>query len=418
VCDGGGPGGLYLAVTAKLRDRGHEVTVVERNPRGVTYGWGVVFWDDLLETLYRNDPRSAREIYRSAVVWNGQQVRVQGDRTAHVGGYGYGTGRAQLLDILTRRAEELGVDLQFGRELDDLAEVRHADLVVACDGANSRVRRRGAEAFRPVVDVGRNVYVWLGTSKVFDAFTFAFERTEAGWIWFHAYAYDDRTSTCIVECAPETWKGLGLDSLGPEDSLALLEGVFARHLDGHGLRARNSPPDRSGDGARTDELTWLSFTQVSNGRWASGNVVLLGDAAHTTHFSIGSGTRLAIEDAVALADKLDQHEDLTGALAAYEQERGDVVRAWQDEAQASALWFENAEQHVQQRPVPFAYSLLTRRSVPGQQDGAESRPARWRFRLHLATQNRALRALRRAAVTGPRQRRRVARRERLYGDAT
>jgi anthraniloyl-CoA monooxygenase len=198
----------------KVRQPGHEITVIERNPAGVTHGWGVGYWDDVLDTLYHNDPVSAREIQRSTGVWDGVEVHVGNDQKAYLGGYGLSMGRQRLLDILAQRAIDLGVDVRFRQEFTDLSELADADLIVASDGLNSRTRQNFASNFNTNITVGHNKYLWLGAYKMFDAFTYAFERTPAGWIWLHAYYLDADRSTCIVECPPETWEGLGFDTLG------------------------------------------------------------------------------------------------------------------------------------------------------------------------------------------------------------
>ncbi|WP_242423522.1 FAD-dependent oxidoreductase, partial [Frankia sp. EI5c] len=220
VCVGGGPAGLYLAISAKRRDAGHEITIIERDPPGSTYGWGVVYWDNLLDVLYRNDPESAREIRAASTLWQEQDVSLGPGRVAHFAGYGFSVQRATLLDILSRRAIELGVRIDHGREIADLADLSglggpgtgahaDADLVVAADGANSQLRAMFGDRFGTHTDVGANQYIWLGTRKRFDRFMFAFERTPAGWVWFHAYPSGPNISTCIVECAPGTWERLG-----------------------------------------------------------------------------------------------------------------------------------------------------------------------------------------------------------------
>ncbi|MDQ3760800.1 MAG: FAD-dependent monooxygenase [Actinomycetota bacterium] len=391
VCVGGGPAGLYFAVLAKLRNRGHDITVIERNPAGVTYGWGVVFWDDLLDKLYSNDPVSAREIHKVSVLWGGQEVHVRGEHTAYLGGYGYSLGRKRLLDILVDRARGLGVDVQFEREVKDLSEFPEADLIIACDGVNSSMRALHSGHFQTDVEVGRNKYIWLGTHQVFDSFTFAFEETAAGWIWFHAYPFDAETSTLIVECSPETWAGLGFDELESDQSVKLLSEVFERYLDNHSLinQARG-----------VDKAPWLNFRRISNNNWYCNNVVLMGDAAHTTHFAIGSGTKLAIADAIALAGKLEAYDDLTSALHAYQEDRRGALLTVQHEALNSTKWFENVPRYIDQQATQFAYSLWRRRG----------HYSLWRYQLHLATQIAALRRLRRslgAARRGLRARRRA-----------
>jgi len=387
ACVGGGPSGLYVAILAKLRDPGHEVTVIERNPAGVTHGWGVVFGEDFLDQLFANDPVSARDIRAITSMWNDQHIRIADRPTAHMGGYGFSVGRKRLLDILAARARGLGVDVRFEQEFRDLSEVADADLVVAGDGVNSRLRQQFAEHFQPTLDAGRNKYIWLGTHKVFNAFTFAFEQTPAGWIWFHAYRFSPDTSTCIVECAPETWKELGFDELGPDESTRLLEDIFRRHLDGHSLINQM---------AGLGKTPWLNFTRVSNQVWFHDNVVLVGDSAHTTHFSIGSGTRLAIEDAIALADSVHARPDLHSALEAYQDERRAAVRIRQTEADNSTRWFEEVDRYIGADPVRFTYSMWERRLGPPAEQGAARSP-RWRYQLHLATQNAALRGVRQGA---------------------
>ncbi|HEY2206376.1 MAG TPA: FAD-dependent monooxygenase [Pseudonocardia sp.] len=375
VCVGAGPAGLYFAILSKLRDPAAEVTVLERNPRGVTYGWGVVFWDDLMHGLRHGDPVSAASIESGANQWHDQEVHVGDAKPAHMGGYGYSIGRALLLDILTRRAEALGVDVRFDQVVDDAAidsDFSDADLVVAADGVNSRLRARHEDDFGTTVDSASNYYIWLGTHKLFDVFTFAFEKTAAGWVWLHGYQFDDTTSTCIIECSPETWKGLRLDTLDTDEGIALLEGVFARELGGNKLI------NQTGPNAKT---SWLRFNDVTNRRWWHGRVALMCDAAHTTHFSIGSGTKLAIEDAVGLDRAMRAHQDVPAALAAYERDRATAVAERQGSARSSTAWFEHVDSHIDTDPTRFAYSLRTRRD--GKTAGGVS------FLLHRATQYRA-----------------------------
>jgi 2-polyprenyl-6-methoxyphenol hydroxylase-like FAD-dependent oxidoreductase len=376
ACVGGGPAGLYFSILMKLADPANEVTVFERNPAGVTYGWGVVFWDDLLDDLYRSDPVSAREIAASSVCWNGQEVRVGAGQPVFLGGSGFSVGRKRLLDILARRAIDLGVEVRFESPVQQPSDIGEADLVIACDGANSQVRQRYAPELQTEVDVGRNKYIWLGTHRVFDAFTFAFEKTPAGWIWFHAYYFDRETSTCIIECSPETWEGLAFDTLGADESIRRLEEIFGAYLDGHPLINQLRGQDR---------IPWLNFRRISNQAWVRGNIVLMGDAAHTTHFAIGSGTRLAIQDAIGLAGKLTQHQDLGAALKAYEEDRRHDLLALQSSARNSTHWFEEVQSYIDQDAVEFGFSLWKRRG----------RSPAWRYRLHLATQISALRRLRR-----------------------
>lgn len=353
TCVGAGPAGLYLAILLKSRNPGHELTVYEQNPPGVTQGWGVVYWDDLIEDLQANDPASARAILDQSFRWVDQTVDIAGYEPVHGIGGGYSMRRQRLLDILSQRATELGVAIHYDTDIDLSSEVlAGSDVVVAADGVGSRLRRQRPLAFGTRAVPGRNRYVWLGTTRVFRTFRFAFVPTEAGWIWFHAYGFDEDMSTLIVECSPETWTGLGLDRLDAGAGLARLEEIFADHLDGHHLLAQ----------ARDDRLPWLNFLHVKNEHWFSENVVLAGDAAHTAHFSIGSGTRLALQDSIALARHLDDRPDVPSALRAYEQERTAALVRPQKDARLSARWYENVDHYAALDPEQFAFLMRRRRS--------------------------------------------------------
>ncbi len=380
TCVGGGPAGLYFAVLAKLADPAHEVTVLERNPAGVTYGWGVVFWDDLLDDLFRYDPVSARRISEAACRWDEYEVRATGKAVTHLAGYGFSLGRHRLIEILAARAAELGADIRWS---DDVAGLPAADLVVACDGAGSRLREEHAEHFGAEIENGRNKYIWLGTPHVFDTFTFGFERTAAGWIWFHAYPFSAEASTFIVECAPETWTALGLDRLDAEAGCARLREIFAAHLGGQPLTDH-----RAGSGG----TGWLNFRRITNRRWDHGTVALMGDAAHTTHFAIGSGTKLAMQDAMALADTLAAGDDLAAGLERYEHRRKAALAPLQRAALASSKWFERMPDHADLPATQFSYALSNRRG---------EYPL-WRYLLHVSTQHRLPRALLRGALSARR----------------
>jgi 2-polyprenyl-6-methoxyphenol hydroxylase-like FAD-dependent oxidoreductase len=354
VCVGGGPAGLFFAILMKKLDRAHDVVVLERKPEGRAGGWGVVFWDDLLADLRDNDPETAARIRESAYNWNGQHLNLEDERAEHEGG-GYGIARSKVLDILADRAQALGVDIRFDCDVSSASEFADADVVVACDGANS-VLRQADEHFGTEVAVGRNKYVWLGTTKVFDAFTFAFVHTDAGWVWCHAYAFDDHTSTFIVECAPETWSQLGFDTRAADESLKILGEIFERQLDGEPLL---------GLGRDDTPLPWLNFRTLTNEHWYSGHTVLMGDAAHTTHFAIGSGMRLAFQDAIALAAEFQRASAPEAAFAEYERKRRAALIPPQNEARWSAHWFENVPRYADV-PAPGFLVLLRARRDPMQ----------------------------------------------------
>jgi anthraniloyl-CoA monooxygenase len=372
VCIGGGPAGLYFAISAEMRDAGHDITVIERDPAGATYGWGVVYWDDLLDILFRNDAESAQQIRAASVLWREQRVILRNEQTAYMPGYGFSVGRATLLeDILGERATELGVNIQYCREVTDTSALTDADLVVVCDGANSRLRQRHGDHFGTRVDIGGNPYIWLGTDRVFDSFSSAFEQTSAGWIWFHAYPSAAGFSTCIVECTQRTWQALGFDSLSSEDSAGLLEKIFEHALDSHALISQS----------RGEPARWLCFTQVTNKAWCHDNLALVGDAAHTTHFTLGSGTRLAMIDAVMLAQSLYEHEDPTAAVQDYDRRGRAALRPIQAGARTSMAWFERADRYLDRDAVAFTYAMSARQ-------GAQPP---WRYQMHLAAQILAVR---------------------------
>jgi 2-polyprenyl-6-methoxyphenol hydroxylase-like FAD-dependent oxidoreductase len=359
ACVGGGPAGLYLSILLKLQDPSHDVTVHERNPEGSTYGWGVTYWRSLLDKLYAHDPVSARAVEQHSLCWTDGVAHVGGLTTRHRGDRGHGIGRHRLLEILADRARALGVQVVYERETTP-GDLPAADLVVAADGVHSALRGHHADHFGTEVSLGRNHYVWLGTTKVFDAFTFAFVETGYGWIWCYGYGYGDRRSTCVVECGPETFTGLGLDRAPEAEALALLEKLFAGVLDGHPLLGR---PPAGGSSPADGSSPWLRFRTLTNRTWYRDNLVLLGDAAHTTHYSIGAGTTLALEDAMCLAGALREHAALPDALAAYERERRAALLPVQSAARYSAQWYENLPRYIRLPPHRM-FALLGQRHSP------------------------------------------------------
>jgi len=358
ACLGGGPAGFYFAISMKLRNPDHEIHVFERNQSGVTFGWGVVFSDQTVGNLAANDPISAEVIASNFSHWDDIEVNVEGQSMVSSGHGFIGIGRKQLLQILQARAAELGVISHFETEFtDDLTPFADFDLIVAADGINSPIRTRYAEKFDVDIQPRRNKFIWLGTQRIFDAFAFLFEKTEAGWIWAHAYRFDDKHSTFIVECSPETWEKFGFDKMTQDESIAACERIFARHLNGHKLLTNAAHLRGS--------AAWIGFRRVLCRNWSFDNVVLIGDAAHTAHFSIGSGTKLALEDAIKLAKVLSEVEvkdkaALAAALRDYQEERYVEVAKIQNSARNSTEWFETLERYIDFELPQFTYSLLTR----------------------------------------------------------
>ncbi|GGX34243.1 FAD-binding monooxygenase [Streptomyces lomondensis] len=350
ACVGGGPAGLYLSILLKRQDPSHDITVHERDPEGSTYGWGVTYWRGLLDQLHERDPESARALDAGSVRWCDGVDHVRDLTARHSGDQGHGIGRHRLLEILAARARALGVRLAYESEIGP-GTLPDADLVVAADGVRSALRTRHAAHFGTRLTAGRNPYVWLGTTKVFDAFTFAFVETGHGWIWCYGYPYGPDRSTCVVECAPGTWTGLGLDRASEAEGRALLERLFAGVLDGHPLLGRPGG------------TPWQTFRTLINRTWHHGNLVLLGDAAHTTHYSIGAGTTLALEDAIALAAALREHAALPQALARYEKQRKAALLPVRSAARYSAQWYENLPRYLRLPPERM-FALLGQRHSP------------------------------------------------------
>jgi anthraniloyl-CoA monooxygenase len=353
---GGGPGGLYFAALMKQLNPAHDITVWERNAPDDTFGFGVVFSDETLGGIENADPVIAQRMSEQFARWTDIDI-LFGGAVNTVGGQGFAAmGRKDLLELLQHRCLELGVEIRFRTEAPDAADLMaEYDLVLAADGINSRVRGQFAESFGPQLDRRASKYMWLGTDRVFEAFTFAVLHTPHGVMQLHGYPYSDQGSTFIIEMHEDVWRAAGFDAtenevlrpgVSDERSIDMIRGFFADVLDGHEVLSNNSK--------------WLNFTTVRNAHWRHQNLVILGDAAHTAHFSIGSGTKLAMEDALALAACLQEHAELETALEAYELERRPVVASTQRAAQASLEWFEQIGQYAGQDPLQFAFNLLTR----------------------------------------------------------
>jgi anthraniloyl-CoA monooxygenase len=343
---GGGPAGLYFALLMKKQDRGHDVVVVEQNPPDATYGWGVVFSDRALSFLEASDPDSYRDLQRvvqtwddQAIVHRGQPVRIDGPRFS-------GIARLELLRVLQDRCRRLGVRLRFGTRLTDLATLGDCDLVVGADGVNSAVREAHRDHFRPSMEVLSNRYVWYGTTRPFACLTLTFRDHRDGVFVAHHYRYAAAASTFIVECDARTWATAGLAAASDEESRRYCEDVFSDALGGHRLLSNRS--------------TWATFKVVTNERWSHANVVLIGDALRTVHFSIGSGTRMALEDAVALARACAVAPDVGAALREFERAHRPAVEKLLGVAARSFLWYERMRETLLLAPVAFAYDYVMR----------------------------------------------------------
>ena len=344
---GGGPSGLYFAILMKKLDRTHEITLLERDGPNDTFGWGIVFSDQTFAYLKDNDKKSFAAITRACKRWDNVDVVHKNQKVSIRGNKFSGIGRLAFLNILQKRCLDLGVDLRFETNVTDLNELPPYDLLVGADGANSFVRSAFSKEFQPSLDMRKNRYIWLGTRQLFNGLTLIFREHEAGLFIAHAYKFNDTTSTFIVECNETTWRNARFDwKSDPETCLYLAE-VFNADLGGHSLLSNNF-------------VRWLNFPLVKNKRWHHNNIVLLGDALHTAHFSIGSGTKLAVEDSIALAKCFKAGNDLEQTLEEFQKVRKPVVDEYQDAAYASLLLFENAQKDLQLDPIPFAYKLMTR----------------------------------------------------------
>ncbi len=346
VIIGGGPAGLYCGLLLKKADSTRDVTIFERNPPDATYGWGVVFSERTLGGLQEEDAKTYRQLTDGLVLWDAIDVRYRGT-ALRCGGQGFaGIARKKLLNILQRRCDELGVQLRFQTEITDLSSLDGADAIIAADGVNSAIRKARARHFKPSLQEGKARYIWYGTHRWLDAFTFIFRENEHGLFQVHAYPFDGTTSTFIVECAEAAWRQAGLDRATEAESIAYCERLFAGELGRRTLLSNNS--------------RWTSFVTLKSAKWSYQNTVLLGDAAHTAHFSIGSGTKLAMEDAIALAHAFDTHRAIEDALNEYEAVRRPAVEAFQQAAAKSRTYFEDLQRYVHMEPMQFAFHLLTR----------------------------------------------------------
>lgn len=344
---GGGPAGLYFAILMKKAEPGRRVRIYERNGPDDTFGWGVVFSGKTLANLRAADEESHAEITKQFEAWDNVDV-VVGDEKISIHGNSFsGISRLQLLKILQRRAEELGVEISFRTEVHDVEALRKScGLLVAADGVNSTVRLQYLEQLKPQLDLRAHRYIWYGTNQLFHGLTLTFRQNSAGTFAAHSYKFNKQTSTFIIECDPETWKKAGFEQMSADDTRAYLAEVFATDLHGHPLLSNNSK--------------WIQFLLVKNEQWFFENLVLLGDALHTAHFSIGSGTKLAMEDAIALAEPFQQTSGVREALERFAETRRPVIEEYQSAAFESMLWFEQVRNYMHLSPMELAFSVMTR----------------------------------------------------------
>jgi anthraniloyl-CoA monooxygenase len=342
---GGGPAGLYFAILMKRLDAAHDIVLFERDGPDDTFGWGIVFSDQTFGYLKDQDEPSYRAISEGCARWDNvdvvhrdQKITIRGNRFS-------GIQRLRFLNILHQRCRELRVDVRFHTLVTEA--VRDCDLLIGADGANSGIRRLHADVFQPTLQPGRNKYIWLGTTRIFDGLTLTFRASADGPFAAHSYKFSSSMSTFIVECSEATWSRAGLGEMSQQDTCDYLARLFAPDLDGHPLLANNF-------------VKWLNFPCVANARWHHGRIALVGDALHTAHFSIGSGTKLALEDAIALANCLKGEAEVPRALATFERERKPIIEEYQRAARESQAWFEDLDRVLELEPYELAFEIMTR----------------------------------------------------------
>jgi len=344
---GGGPAGMYFAILMKRADAAHNVTIYERNGPDDTFGWGVVFSGKTLNNLRAADEESHADITADFEAWDNVDVIHRGGKVSIHGNSFSGIARIRLLKILQRRCEDLGIEIKFRNEVNDMEALKgDCELLVGADGVNSVVRQTFCADFQPNLSTRPNKYIWYGAKQLFHGLTLTLRETTAGVFTAHSYKFDQTTSTFIVECDPDTWANAGFGNLTDEETRAQIAEVFEPDLNGYPLLSNNSK--------------WINFVLVKNAHWYHERVVLLGDALHTAHFSIGSGTKLAMEDAIVLKQCVDETSDVSQALGRFEEFRKPVIENYQGAAYESMLWFENARQRMHLSPIELAYSLMTR----------------------------------------------------------